>query len=121
MKTEINHTPIYILICQDNNGKIVIPPFTAFDEEEAKNYFESECSEPESVIYQCELIKILKAFELYEGRIVWANREPVDINAKPLYLTVDHGLRGRPFIYFNKLISDEKEIDLNSLHVARVY
>ena len=121
MKNEENSTPIYIIVCKNSDGHIVIPSFTAFEEDEATNYYESECSEPDSPIYQCELIKILKAFELHEGCIVWANREPVGINEKPLYLTDDHGLRGRPFIYFNRLISNEEEINLDSLHVARVY
>lgn len=37
MKNEENSTPIYIIVCKNSDGHIVIPSFTAFEEDEATN------------------------------------------------------------------------------------
>lgn len=120
MKHENNRIPIYVIVCKNQEGKIIIPPYTAFEEDEALAFYDTEHDEPSSPAYKCELIKILKVFELENGEIVWANREAVGRGAG-LYITIDKGLRGRPFIYFNKLVEGKEELDISSLHIARVY
>ncbi len=120
MKHESNRTPIYVIVCKNEEGKIIIPPYSAFEEDEALAFYETEQDEPSSPVYKCELIKILKIFELENGEIMWANREAVG-NGTGLYITIDKGLRGRPFIYFNKLVEGEEGLDMNSPYIARVY
>lgn len=121
MNHEDHLTQVYVLVCRNPEGEITVPAFSAFDTDEAYAYFESESVEHSSPIYQCELVKIVKAFELFDGKVVWANREAVGHDGSPLYLTIDLGLREKPFLYFNRLVSDPDEHDLESLHVARIY
>lgn len=121
MNHEDHLTQVYVLVCRNPEGEITVPAFSAFDTDEAYAYFESESVEHSSPIYQCELVKIVKAFELFDGKVVWANREAVGHDGSPLYLTIDLGLREKPFLYFNRLVSDLDEHDLESLHVARIY
>lgn len=118
--TEDNRmTSIYVLICRNSAGEIVIPPFSGFDEDEAQAYYEEASSEPGTPIFDCSLIKILKVFELMDGKIVWANRKPVG-QGQALYLSIDFGCHDKPYLYFNHLM-DETQADLGSMHVARVY
>lgn len=121
MSQEDRRTQVYILVCRNPEGEIIVPAFSAFDMDEAYAYFESESAEHSSSIYNCELLKIVKAFELLDGKVVWANREGSGHDGPPLYLTIDLGLRGKPFLYFNRLVSEPESRDLDSLHVARIY
>lgn len=116
---EAETTEIYLLVCRADDGMIVIPPFSSFCPEEAQAFFEEENDTPSGRLYAHELLRILKVFEIKNGRVVWANREAVG-SGPALFVTLDSGCHGSPYIDFNNLLSED-EADAGSLWTARVY
>lgn len=110
---------VYLLVCRQADGRIVIPPFSAFDPDEAQTFFDEESEEPSGRLYGHKLLRVLKAFEMEAGRVVWANREAVG-PGPALFVMLDSGCHGKPYIDFNNLLS-ECEANLDSLWTARVY
>lgn len=109
---------VYLLVCKNKSGAIVVPPFTAFDESEALNYFEENSCEPGLQLYEHELLRVLKAFIIQNGQVVWANREGID-QEEARYIAIDFGCHGIPNVYFRTLLQEE-EIDLESTSIARI-
>lgn len=116
---DLETTAVYLLVCRGTDGRIVVPPFSAYTEEEALARFDDESEAPEGRLYGHELLRVLKAFELENGRVTWANREPVG-PGPALFVALDSGCYGSPYIDFNTLLS-AAETDLDSLWTARVY
>lgn len=117
--TAPERSAIYLLVCQQPDGRICIPPFSAFEPDEAQTFFDEESEEPSGSLYGCKQLHILKAFEMENGQVVWANREAVG-PGPALFITLDSGCHGSPYIDFNNLLP-EGEADLDSLWTARIY
>ena len=114
-----DETSIYVLLCEDENKNIFIPAYTFFDQEEATQFYEDSYDDCQSTCYNQRLIKVLKVFVLQNGQVVWANKEAIGTGPAQ-YITMDFGLHGRPYIYFNTLLSEE-QTDIDSITVARVF
>lgn len=110
--------PVYLLVCKNDSGAITVPPFTAFEEEEAQNYFDENSYDPGQILFGHTLLRIIKAFIIRNGEVIWANREGIR-QEKPYYITLDFNCHGIPSVYFRSLLS-ESEVDLNSKSVARI-
>lgn len=109
---------VYLLVCKNKSGAIIVPPFTAFDESEALNYFEENSCESGQMLYNHELLRIVKAFVIQNGQIVWANREGI-AEEEARYIAMDFGCHGTPSVYFHTLLRKEN-INLESTSIARI-
>lgn len=121
MWTSHNHSEeitVYLIVCKNQSGEIIVPPYTAFEEQEAISYFEENSCEPGQSLYGHELVRILKAFVVKNGRIIWANREGLQ-QEEARYIAMDFGCYGIPNVYFRSLLK-ENEADLKSNAIARI-
>lgn len=112
-------SPVYVLVCRQPDGQIRIPPFSTDNAEEALARFEDESESPVGAFYGCELVRVLKAFEVSNGRVTWVNRDAVG-DGPALYVALDSSCYGVPCIDFNHLL-DADEAGRTPLTTVRVY